>query len=183
MEPSFSIADWGTLLSAIIATLGVWMIVKQLRAYKQFSRSQLISELVRDFEHHLELQGKLMLGGVLAESSSSLSEVEESVRLAVFSYLGFFEKVYFLIKNGAVKLESVAELFLFRFLIIMHNVSVQNSILYDELYGPRFTAVVRLHQQLAFTLAEHDRLLPAIGEPLDYGRCYIDQPDWPMSVA
>lgn len=112
-----------------------------------------------------------------------LEEEEEETKLMVFSYLGFFEKIYFLVKNRAVKIESVGELFLFRFLIAMHCSAIQEYILYDKLYGPRFAAVVRLYQQLINLFAERDRDWPEIGSRLDLERCHIQGSDWPQSVA
>lgn len=181
VEQTISVADVGTLVSALVAAVGVLIIIQQLRAYKQFSRSQLISELVRDFEPHLKLQGKLMRGGDLV-GCANLEAEEEGTKLMVFSYLGFFEKIYFLVKNRAVKIESIGELFLFRFLIAMHCSAIQEFILYDRVYGPRFAAVVRLYQQLIYHFAEQNRDWPDIGSRLDLEKCHIQGSDWPQSI-
>jgi len=122
---------------------------------------------VRDFEGHLKIYKELFCGEKYSGNSKKELEPEDAAEICL--YLGFFEKIGFLLNKEVITLESVAELFTFRLLLATNNKKVQEKILYDKKLGSRFCSVAELHNKIVNYWKEKGVQLD--GEMLDEKQC------------
>src|SRR5436305_5160619 len=127
-------ANWGAvaaiaaILSAIVAAVGIWLILRQIAENRRQMRGQLISDLEDQFHKHSKTYQRFAPGSnsVLSEANPlGGDEISD-----VCNYLSFFEKIYLLIDEGMIDLGRVDKLFAYRFFRVVNDPYAQREILY-----------------------------------------------------
>ncbi len=146
MEGVTLVADIFTILGVIVAGIAIWQVFKQIGDNRRRTRAQYISDLVRDFQSHFEAYKMLSPGGKYHEDSGKKLLLEDIPLIC--EYLGFFEKIYFLVQRNVIELDAVAKLFTYRLTLATANKKIQSKILDDEKLGEALCKVVYLHNEI-----------------------------------
>ena len=130
------------LLSIIEITNGIVVIVslvivaRQLRMQRIVTRSQFIDSLASDIDKLAEFEVRMYHDGELYEYKSQL---DASDRRQIWQYINFFERIFYILKNKAMYIETLDGLFGYRFLLLALNPNVIRHILSDKNIDPQST--------------------------------------------
>lgn len=121
------------ILSLVIAAIGIIFVIAQMEEAKKLQESEFIVHLNQSFvdnagyaEMYVEL-----------EKSKRKNKKPKISRIDISNYLTFFETMYILLENKAIKMGTLDDLFEYRFFIAVHNETVQKEKLVNEAYNFR----------------------------------------------
>jgi hypothetical protein len=103
-----------------LTTAGLVYAGLQLRDAKRSARGQFLLALDERFERHAEVHYRLRVGGDWARASDSGPQ-EPAEWIAVEMYMGLFERVDLLVRDGLISLTAVDDLYGYRLLNLVAN--------------------------------------------------------------
>ncbi|MGK7875941.1 MAG: hypothetical protein AB4426_22375 [Xenococcaceae cyanobacterium] len=102
-------------ISGISAVIGLFFVGFQLRSSDRLAKAQFVNELARDIDSHSETESYLDREGKWYEANATFSQEDlESIE----KYLNFFERVKFILDTQVIDMETVDDLFAYRFFFI-----------------------------------------------------------------
>lgn len=122
-----------SLLALLIAGVGVIMVVVQLRDTRKLQEAEFIVNLNHAFvdnANYAKMYSEL-------EKYDKENKTPEISRIEISNYLTFFETIYLLVKRRGIQMETLDDLFAYRFFLAVHNETVQNMKLVNEPYNFR----------------------------------------------
>jgi|ERR1044072_2024588 hypothetical protein len=147
-----------SIIGSLSAAASVFYLAKQIKYSRRTVKAQFISSLEHEFTVLFDTYTKLLPGEVW--SSKEIGPKEPSELAKLIFYLGFFEKVAYLINLGALDFQTVDHLFAFRFFLITNNVHVQKNVLYSALFKDCWREIFDLHRKWSqFRLSRNQELL------------------------
>jgi len=137
------IADIAAVAGSIVASLTLVFIALQMKDRRRFTQAELINTLEAEFRSLYHVYEKLLPD---CEWSSTKSGPASSQNLCdIEAYVQFFERMEFVLELGALDLRNLDRLYGQRFFLVMHNLHVQEKLLYrDEDY---FLALIQLYRR------------------------------------
>jgi hypothetical protein len=130
------------LISGLAASLGLLFVGLQLRSTDRLTKAQFINELAKDIDSHSEAESSLDPGGKWYEIDTPLDQKDMEI---LEKYLNFFERVKFIFETKVINIETVDELFAYRFFHLVHNPNVQSKIIFDPSMQPYFNSMLKLY--------------------------------------
>lgn len=122
-----------SLLALLIAGVSVMMVVTQLKDTRKIQEAEFIVNLNQAFvdnANYAKMYKKL-------EKDDKDDADPEITRIEISNYLTFFETIYLLVKRKQIQMETLDDLFAYRFFLAVHNETVQNMKLVNEPYNFR----------------------------------------------
>jgi hypothetical protein len=130
-----------SLISGTIASISLFFIAYQMRFQARLSKAQFVNELTRDIDLHSEAESNLDREGIWYEEGTLNPDDMEALE----KYITFFERVKIILDTNVLDLETIDQLFAYRFFHLVHNPNVQSKILYHPDMKRHFQAVFQLH--------------------------------------
>jgi hypothetical protein len=130
------------LISGLAAALGLLFVGLQLRSTDRLAKAQFINELAEGIDSHSKAESNLDPGGKWYKIDTSLDQ-EDMENLE--KYLNFFERVKFIFDTKVIDIETVDELFAYRFFHLVHNPNVQSKIIFHPEMQPYFNSIFKLY--------------------------------------
>jgi len=147
-----------SIVGSLSAAASVLYLAKQFKDSRRTVKAQFISSLEHEFTALFDTYAKLLPDEVWSSKGVGPKNPAELAKL-IF-YLGFFEKIAYLINLGALDFQTVNHLFAFRFFLITNNVHVQKNILYSPLFKDCWVDIFELHRQWSqFRLSHNQEIL------------------------
>lgn len=122
-----------SIFSLLITIISVWLISYQLRETKKIQEAEFIIHLNQSFVDNMDyarMYSKL-------EKSYKKHKKPDLSRVEISNYLTFFETVYLLLNSGVINIQTLDDLFEYRFFLAVHNETVQKLKLIDTPYNFR----------------------------------------------
>lgn len=164
-----AVAAVGSAATVLVTATGLGLIWRQIRVTQRISRSQLISELERDFMAHRKAYTSLSPGGEYYDVEPS--DIPSEALPHLFLYLGFFEKLNHLGEERLLTAEELGKFFAYRLFIAANNPAIQARILYDKDLGPHFCAVSKLCRKILTTHIARGLPIPRSETQIQLDRC------------
>lgn len=120
------IASIATIIGSIITSIGVILIYIQVRDAKRFSRAEFTNALDTESKSYTAIGRRFWPGGDLYNVENY--DLSAGEKADLLEYLGFFEKVYLLYKQAAIKPKTIYVLMGGRFKFIMNSNIVKTLI-------------------------------------------------------
>ncbi|NEZ54983.1 hypothetical protein [Adonisia turfae] len=117
-----------TFISGASAVIGLFFVGFQLRSSERLAKAQFINELARDIDNHAAAESYLDRGGQWYTANAAFSQEDKAL---IEKYLNFFERVKFILDTKVIDMETVDDLFAYRFFYLVHNPNVQSEILFN----------------------------------------------------
>jgi len=130
------------LISGLVASLGLFFVGLQLRSTDRLAKAQFINDLARDIDNHVKAESNLDPGGKWYKNSNLLNQ--EDIE-ALVKYLNFFERIKLIFDTKVIDIETIDELFAYRFFSLVHNPNVQSQILFNSDIQPYYSSIFQLY--------------------------------------
>lgn len=142
------------LVTALTAVFGVVSVLIQSRENHDLRESQFIVNLNKDYINNTEYQ-KLL--DFLEKVNVGEKFSEEQFDL-VSNYFDFFEPIYLLIKKKVIDIETIDDLFAYRFFSVVNNREVQNQVICP--YITFYKNIINLHYIWKEYRVKHHKNIP-----------------------
>ena len=117
-------------LAALIAPIGGLIIISlQLRQNNVIAKGNFISALAEDIDALTDTETRLMQGGDLYEFKEELTQQDYN---ELIQFLNFFMRVYHLWRLSLLNMNTINNMFAYRFFILVRNPNVKRYILDKE---------------------------------------------------
>lgn len=135
----FPLSDVATVITTITAIIGAFAIWFQMKRERDINEAEFILNYNTSFiengefellEQKLEKYRKYIEEGSNKESIPNI--IDDESRQIVINYLVYHEALAVFVKKGALSIESIDDLFAYRFFLIMNNLEVQREELCPE---------------------------------------------------
>jgi hypothetical protein len=130
------------LISGLAASLGLLFVGLQLRSTDRLTKAQFINVLAEGIDSHSEAETNLDPGGKWYESDTPLDQKDMEI---LEKYLNFFERVKFIFDTEVIDIETVDELFAYRFFHLVHNPNVRQQIILHPDIQPYYSSIFKLY--------------------------------------
>jgi hypothetical protein len=115
-----SLGDIGSIVGAVVAVIGVPLLLLQLHRGRATTEGQLLLTLVELGDEHKAIHARLRSHNAKWwASTGSAPNNEDYAELE--AYMGFFERIWVLVDNGSLKLGIVDSLYAYRVANIIRN--------------------------------------------------------------
>lgn len=137
--------DWGALgalaeiIGSIVSMIGIIYISIQVRDTRRFTRSQVINELEKESRDHRKAF-QIVTGSWRSEVTIN---PQDDDMYEIFECLGWFERMKIMLDQKVIDMQTVNELFGYRFFLLVNNRNVQEHILYPD--SESFVTIFILH--------------------------------------
>jgi hypothetical protein len=131
------------VISGLAASLGLLFVGLQLRSTDRQTKAQFINDLARDIDLHVRAESNLDRGGKWWYENTNILEQEDVE--SIEKYLNFFERIKLIFDTKVIDLETIDELFAYRFFYLVHNPNVQSEILLHSDMKPYFRSIFKLY--------------------------------------
>ena len=122
-----SIVDWGDWAGAIATVVGLVFIWLQVRDARKTARNQFLLNLDERLNSHREIYLKILKSEIDAASLNN-KEIEADL----WSYIGFFERINLLLRDGILNISEVDDLYAYRVEKIVENDPIYCQYLIDQ---------------------------------------------------
>jgi hypothetical protein len=120
-----STGDVLALIGVLVAVAGLIYAGRQLRDAKHSARGEFILALDGRFDQHAVTHGRLRPGGDWSDGNKGPTSAADWV--SVESYMGLFERVDILVREGLISLSMVDDLYGYRLVNIVKNKVILNE--------------------------------------------------------
>jgi hypothetical protein len=114
----------------------------QLRSTDRLAKAQFINDLAKDIDLHIRAESNLDRGGKWYENTSIVEQEDVEI---IEKYLNFFERIKLIFDTKVIDLETIDELFAYRFFYLVHNPNVQSEVLFHSDLQPYFRSIFKLY--------------------------------------
>lgn len=135
----FPMSDVATVITTITAIVGAFAIWFQMKRERDINEAEFIMNYNTSFienPEYVALEQKLEQYRKRVEQKSSVDEYEDIIteenRQTVINYLVYHEALAVFVKKRVLSLDSIDDLFAYRFFLIMNNPEVQRKELCPE---------------------------------------------------
>lgn len=135
----FPMSDVATIITTLTAIIGAFAIWFQMKRERDINEAEFIMNYNTTFienPEYVELEQKLEKYRKIVESNGNLDDLEniitEENQQTVINYLVYHEALAVFVKKGVLKIESIDDLFAYRFFLVMNNPEVQKVELCPE---------------------------------------------------
>lgn len=142
------------VITAVTAIFGVVSILVQSQENHDLRESQFIVNLNKDYINNDEYQ-KLL--DFLENVKTGESFSEEKFDL-VSNYFDFFEPIYLLIRKKVIDIETIDDLFAYRFFSVVNNIEVQRQVISP--YISFYKNIIALHYLWKQYRTKHHKNIP-----------------------
>jgi hypothetical protein len=146
MKEITEIAGIVSNFATILGLITIVLVFIQIKINGSRTRAKYISELVRDFQYHLPVYQDLLTNGKYSDSKDGKFTPEVKAKICI--YLGFFEKINFLLKRKVIKLESIAEMFTYPIILATSNKKIKTEILSQKNQKIQFQNIPELEKEI-----------------------------------
>lgn len=142
------------MVTAVTAIFGVVSILVQSQENHDLRESQFIVNLNKDYINNVEYQ-KLLDFLEKVEEGEEFSEDKFDL---VSNYFDFFEPIYLLIRKKVIDIETIDDLFAYRFFSVVNNKEVQRQVISP--YISFYKNIVTLHYMWKRYRTKHHKDIP-----------------------
>ncbi len=136
------------LISITAAIFAYKNVRKQLLQSKQIAKVQFLSDLQREWQNsHSDLASKFLEAGIFSNNQSHNKAERNNEHFNIRNYLHFFELIAIAVKNDAVDLYQVDDLFGHRFWRLYSNGWVKEKILKNPEYYDGYKMLRELSEE------------------------------------
>jgi len=141
-KPWEAVNALAAVISGLASSLGLLLIAMQLRSAQKLSKAQFVNELCRDIDNYVETDSRLDIGGIWYTNGATMDKKDEE---AIEKYLSFFERIKHILDAQVVDMETIDELFAYRFFYLVHNPNVQSKVIFDPEVQPYYRSLFHLY--------------------------------------
>ena len=132
-------SDVATIITTITAIIGAFAIWFQMKRERDINEAEFIMNYNINFienPEYVELEHKLEKYKIAVESGKNIHEMEDIIteenKQTVINYLVYHEALAVFVKKKVLAIDSIDDLFAYRFFLIMNNPEVQKKELCPE---------------------------------------------------
>lgn len=141
-KPWEAVNALAAVISGLAAAVGLLFIALQMRSAQKLAKAQFINELCRDIDSYAETESCLDREGIWYANGAIFDQKDME---AIEKYLTFFERIRFILDAQVLDIETIDDLFAYRFFYLVHNPNVQSNVLLNPDMQPYFSSVFQLH--------------------------------------
>ena len=119
------VTSFATAVGALAAVAGILYAAIQLRASRKLAKGQFLLRLDERFDKHDDVNRKLRPSGVWAKPDAGPSS--DSEWATVDGYMGLFERINVLVRDGIMDMETVNKLYGYRVRNIAANFRIRQA--------------------------------------------------------